>query len=189
MIAGIILAAGEGKRFGMPKALAMHKQNTFLEHQHNLLKNFCAPLMAVVGADSETVKKKHRHLYIIWSVNSNWKEGQFSSIQSGMRDVPDNHAVIILPVDVLNIKQETIKLIVEAYKNKPSSSAVVPTYMGKSGHPILISQNLINKLSQFTIDSRLDEVIRNLNSILKVEVDDESILNNVNKQEDIKLHL
>ena len=80
MINGIVLAAGEGKRYGKPKALAVHNNETFLEHQYKLLKPFCDSLIIVIGASACEVKEKHKYINVTWCENLNWKHGQFSSL-------------------------------------------------------------------------------------------------------------
>ncbi len=55
-VAGVVLAAGAGRRFGMPKALVEHRGELFVERAARVLaEGGCAPVVVVLGAAADTV--------------------------------------------------------------------------------------------------------------------------------------
>jgi len=87
-IAGIILAAGEGRRIGRSKALLRIGGVTFLAGIVSALREAgCDPVCVVGGAEAEKVKEETRKSGASFVLNENWRKGQFSSLRVGLRDV------------------------------------------------------------------------------------------------------
>jgi molybdenum cofactor cytidylyltransferase len=49
-VAGLILAAGESRRMGFPKALLTYRAETFLDTLCGLFAARCSPVIVVLGA-------------------------------------------------------------------------------------------------------------------------------------------
>lgn len=87
-IAGIILAAGEGRRIGRGKALLRIGGVTFLAGIVSALREAgCDPVCVVGGAEAEKVKEETLKAGAGFALNENWRKGQFSSLRVGLRDV------------------------------------------------------------------------------------------------------
>ena len=83
-IAGVILAAGEGKRFGECKALATLDGVTFLDMIAKSLKDVgCEPVIVVGGREVGRIIAEATRLGIDYIINADWKKGQFSSLKTG----------------------------------------------------------------------------------------------------------
>jgi molybdenum cofactor cytidylyltransferase len=84
-IAGIILAAGESRRFGQPKQLLDWKGQPFVRavamtaHEAGL-----SPVIVVTGANAEQVELAVKDLDVTVVRNEEWKNGQGSSIKAGI---------------------------------------------------------------------------------------------------------
>ncbi len=64
-VAGIILAAGESRRMGSPKALLRYRDETFLDTLIGLFAARCRPVIVVLGAHADEIRDAHaapRHL-------------------------------------------------------------------------------------------------------------------------------
>ena len=55
-VAGIILAAGESRRMGFPKALLRYRGETFLDTLIGLFAARCEPVIVVLGAHAERIR-------------------------------------------------------------------------------------------------------------------------------------
>ncbi|GAB4455838.1 MAG: hypothetical protein Kow0070_04870 [Anaerolineales bacterium] len=87
-IAGIILAAGESKRFGKPKQLLEWKGQPFVRAAaQTALRAGLSPVVVVTGANAEAVEAAVRDLNVVIVRNDDWQSGQASSIREGLRSL------------------------------------------------------------------------------------------------------
>lgn len=189
--AGIILSGGESRRMGSPKALLRFSDGkTLLATQIELFNSSGLDrVVVVVGAHSEEIRSQCDSLNCIWIDNSNWKLGQFSSIQAGIAAAGAMDA-LILPVDCVGIKQSTIATILEAAFKNTRFDAIIPTNRGQTGHPVYLSKEFCRKLSKLNpsaIDARLDRQLLSAATI-EIEVDDKGITKNVNTMDEFYQH-
>lgn len=85
-IAGIVLAAGESKRFGKPKQLLEWKGQPFVRAvAQTALRAGLAPVLVVTGANAEEVAAAVRDLDVLIVRNEDWQSGQGSSIREGIK--------------------------------------------------------------------------------------------------------
>jgi molybdenum cofactor cytidylyltransferase len=100
-IAGIILAAGEAKRFGSPKQLALWNGKTFIQIAiQNAIESKLSPIKVVLGAHGDLIRPVITKETVEILTNPNWKTGQSTSVQLGIQSLSkDVEAAIFLLVD------------------------------------------------------------------------------------------
>lgn len=130
--AGLILAAGEGKRFGGPKAPYVHNGERLVDRAVSVLADAgCNPVFVVLGAwigevPGATVLE-----------NEDWSTGMGSSLQVGLSHLnsePGIDEVVVSLVDLPGLTSAAVSRIVEA-----PGDIVVGTYDAKRGHPVKFS--------------------------------------------------
>jgi molybdopterin-guanine dinucleotide biosynthesis protein A/HD superfamily phosphohydrolase YqeK len=85
---------------------------------------------------------KLRHLPVRFVLNKNYEQGIFSSIQTGVENLPGNaEAFFLLPVDIPLVRVQTIRELMLAYRQK-KDDILYPVFMGRRGHPPLIVRRL-----------------------------------------------
>src|SRR5579863_2071299 len=102
MLAVAILAAGESRRMGTPKALLRYRGKTFLEHLIEVTRHPRVGITQIVlGAGADDIREKLRLNANSVVLNENWREGQLSSIQAAIRALPPGktEGLILCPVD------------------------------------------------------------------------------------------
>lgn len=186
-IAGIILAAGESKRMGRPKALLeLSGGRTLLTEQVALLTGAgCEPVVVVVGSGRDVITRAHPHLDVSWCINEEWELGQFSSLKAGVAHIlhNDTNGAIVLPVDAAGIEPSTVAALIGAAGSEPAPYAVVPTFGGKGGHPIYISLEFCLKIVKTEVSdggARLDTMVRESTGTRKMPVEDANVIRNIN---------
>ncbi len=100
-VAGILLAAGESKRLGRPKALLDWKGKPFV---HRVAETALAagldPVVVVTGSDADKVEPALTGLRVQIVRNESWQQGQSSSVKAGLSALPDRAcAALFLVVD------------------------------------------------------------------------------------------
>jgi len=177
-IAGLILAAGESKRMGSPKALLELRGETFLDRLVDLFAGFCAPVVVVLGCDAERirsgVKQPERALF---AENGDYRLGQLSSMQCGLRMIPETaEGVLFTLVDHPNVPASTIGALLE----QPLAQLALPRFQGHRGHPIFFRKELIAEFLALPADSQAKSVVdRHAGGAKVVDVDDAGILTDV----------
>jgi len=97
-VAGIILAAGEAKRFGQPKQLLDWHGKPFVRHvAETALAAGLSPVVIVTGANAEQVEATVKDLPVSMVRNVEWQSGQSLSIKAGLADLSLPHPAFGLP--------------------------------------------------------------------------------------------
>jgi CTP:molybdopterin cytidylyltransferase MocA len=139
--AGLLLAAGAGRRFGMPKALASWQGRLFVERAAEVLHRAgCVPVVAVLGASAGEIRARADLPGTRLVDNPDWPTGMGSSLRAGLDALAasDAPAVLVLPVDVPGVTEAAVRRL--AALTGPDALARA-TYHGMPGHPVLIGRN------------------------------------------------
>lgn len=137
--AGLLLAAGAGRRFGSPKALARLPDGTgFLARAVAALSaGGCAPLVVVLGAGAEQATPLAGRAIVV--VNDDWATGMGSSLRAGLAALPaDADAALVLLVDTPGIGAEAIARLAA---HAGVDVVAMATYDGRRGHPVLLGRS------------------------------------------------
>ena len=156
MTAGLILAAGESRRMGSPKALLPYRETTFLDALCRLLAERCSPVVVVLGASADEIRARSAGP-ATFVVNADYRSGMTTSMQCGLRAVPpDAGGVLFTLVDHPAVAPETIVRLLAA----PFPLLRVPRYQGRRGHPIWFSRELIPEFLALPSDGPARDVVR-----------------------------
>ena len=115
MTCGLILAGGESRRMGSPKALLEFQGETFLDRLIGLFSRRCSPVIAVLGAQHEIVRAGLRRVGEALLVqNPDFRLGQLTSMQCGLLAVPaDADGVLFTLVDHPAVAPATIAALID----------------------------------------------------------------------------
>lgn len=173
--AGLVLAAGASSRMGYPKALLPTLDNVPLAvHQMRLLRSAgCARVAVVLGSRADAIAAKITDGEVVR--NPDWEKGRLTSLQAGLRALPEANVFLVLPVDTVGVRTETLAALLGA----TGSPVVRPFYRGQPGRVLRLDRATADDLLALPAsDLRLDEWLAP--RITALECDDPAILNNVN---------
>jgi molybdenum cofactor cytidylyltransferase len=151
VLAGIVLAAGAGSRFGGGKQLAELEGRPLLEHA--LLAMAGAGLdrvLVVLGARADEIQAGVDLHGAEPVLCERWDEGQSVSLACGLALVADADAVVVTLGDQPRVPTEAISRIVAA--RGEGATAVRATYDGDPGYPLLLEHELLARLRDVTGD-------------------------------------
>jgi nicotine blue oxidoreductase len=142
-VAGLLLAAGAGRRFGGPKALA--GGGLWLRRAVAVLVDGgCFPVRVVLGARAEDAARllPDPELAVI---ATDWRQGMSASLRAGLRAVdrlrPAPDAVLVHLVDLPDVTAEVVARLVTGAAGAAGQDALArAVYGGRPGHPVLIGR-------------------------------------------------
>lgn len=118
MIAGLLLAAGAGRRFGGPKAPHLYHGERLVDRGVRLLREAgCDTIVVVLGAWLGEVAGAT----VI--VNKEWERGQASSLLCGLEAIPESaDHICILLVDQIGMTSEAISRVIHSSESVAAAS-------------------------------------------------------------------
>jgi CTP:molybdopterin cytidylyltransferase MocA len=147
-VAGVLLAAGEGSRFGRPKALVELDGQTLAERGVTMLRRGGAdPILVVTGAAPVELDG------ILAVYNEQWRTGMGSSLRAALRaltgaegaqDRPaatlaaDVGAVVVALADQPLIGTDAVARLIAAYRG--GAGVAVAGYDGQPRNPVLLAR-------------------------------------------------
>ena len=158
---------------GSPKALLDFGGESFLDRLCGLLGTLCHPGIVVLGAAEKEIRAAARRP-ATFVVNAEYRMGQTSSMQCGLRAVPgDSEGVLFTLVDHPSIAPATIAALLAP----PRPLVRVPRFQGRRGHPVWFSRRLIPEFLALPPGGAARDVVRAHAADTEfVDVDDAGIL-------------
>jgi molybdenum cofactor cytidylyltransferase len=146
-IGGIILAAGEGRRFGGPKQLARLDGRPLIEHALEAMLAVPAidPVVIVLGAHADRIRAEADLRGADVVVCPDWAAGQSASLQAGVAALGEVEAAVITLADQPFI---TPQVIAGVLGHRGRHHAVRATYDGRPGHPVLLERRVLDHVSE-----------------------------------------
>jgi CTP:molybdopterin cytidylyltransferase MocA len=139
--AGLLLAAGGGTRYGMPKALVSDETGMWINRALGTLRDGgCAPLVVVIGAAAAEVRAKADLGDVIIVENTGWADGMGSSLRAGLAALGPTAATaaVVMLVDTPGITADAVRTV--AAHTAPDALALA-TYHDQDGHPVLLGRD------------------------------------------------
>ena len=189
MLAAVILAAGESRRMGQPKALLPYRGRTFLEHLIAVARHPRIGLTRIVlGAGAEEIREKLKLDTASVVVNPDREKGQLSSIQAALRSLPRGitEGMLLCLVDHPIISADLVGSLIEQF-DLSGRPIVIPTYKGKRGHPVIFRSTLYDELLAAPLDLGARAVVwAHAADVLEVPTDEEGVTLNLNDPKALK---
>lgn len=188
-VSGVILAAGRSQRMGRPKALLPIFGTTFLEHiAHQIRASRLIDLKIVLGHQPETILDRLPDLETATVVNSRYREGQLSSLQTGIRalDAETCDGLMLFLVDHPLVDSTLIDALLDCF-SQGGHPMVIPSFQRRRGHPVLFAKELFPELLAASPDEGAVAVVRkHRRQIRHLEWESDQILVDVDTPEAYK---
>lgn len=140
-VAGLLLAAGAGRRMGRPKALVHDPDGTswLLRSVTALLDGGCAPVLVVLGAGHEQALELLVGQDVQVVLAHDWEQGMGASLRAGLTalDGGSSEAALVTLVDLPDVGAEVVDRVRRCGWDGPASLARA-TFDGRPGHPVLL---------------------------------------------------
>jgi CTP:molybdopterin cytidylyltransferase MocA len=155
-VAGLLLAAGGGRRLGgRPKALLDHRGRPLVEYAARVLRTGgCDPVHVVLGAAAEAVRAGAELPGCILVDNPDWAQGMGASLRAGLASLADTGAgaALVALVDQPGVGAAAVARVREVYRSPSSLAAAV--YGGRRGHPVLLGADRWAQVAESAVGDR-----------------------------------
>ncbi|GAA0992689.1 nucleotidyltransferase family protein [Subtercola frigoramans] len=152
-VAGLVLAAGAGRRFGGPKALARTAAGEawVVRSTRTLQAAGCSPVVIAVGADADNAvavigEEFGADTDVLIVVVDDWVSGMAASLRAGIAELathaPVAAGLIVTLVDLPDLPLSAVeRVIARAFDTRGAQHALVQAaYSGAPGHPVFIGR-------------------------------------------------
>jgi molybdenum cofactor cytidylyltransferase len=187
-VGAIVLAAGMAKRMGRPKVLLPWTNGTSILDQ--ILMQLAAGgvhhVIVVTGHAAEEVESISLRHGVASAHNPDFETGEMlSSLKVGLHAMPANvSAALVVLGDQPRLQSCVVQQVLHAYA-EGKGDIVAPSYQMRRGHPILIDRRYWDELLALPDDGAPRDVINaHSDRIAYVNVDNDSVLNDVDTPED-----
>jgi molybdenum cofactor cytidylyltransferase len=172
----VILAAGEAKRMGHPKALIEHEGGrSFLQSLASTFGKAGCSVMGLVGKDADAVRAQHPAVHLVDA--EGWQEGPLATVKAGLRAALEEGADVVLvhPVDMPTLRATTLKTLL---KSAPDGTGLRPEFEGAPGFPLILSRQGAQQLLS-AAGATLEPAVGAL-GLKRVTVKDPGVVVNIN---------
>lgn len=181
--AAIVLAAGEGRRMGGPKALLLVDGKPLIwAHVQRLREAACQPIIVVTRTAVAAALADMPGVRVIAADTSSMA----ASLSVAVRNLtPEpNRVVVVAPIDTLPARRTTLELLLTAAASSHTHVAT-PQYRGQSGHPIALRDELLRVFRE-GYTGTLRDVVRSAGQHRRrVDVDDAAVRSDLNTPADL----
>jgi nicotine blue oxidoreductase len=138
----VLLAAGQGSRFGRPKALVELDGQTLAERGVTMLRAGGAdPVLIVTGAAQVDLSPQNQARIVY---NREWRTGMGSSLRAALRALtelevgPEVGAAVVALADQPLVGAQAVGRLIAAYQ--AGAAVAVAAYGGKPRNPVLLAR-------------------------------------------------
>lgn len=185
MICAVLLAGGEGRRFGGDKLAARLPDGRMLA---------VAAAEAMVGAADRylVVTRPGRDRLVAALREHGWQAvvtpraelGMGASLAAAVTASADADGWLVALADMPLIRSDTVAAVADALRARATLAA--PTYRGRRGHPVGFSARLRPQLLALDADVGAREILRSAGDrLITIEVDDPGILIDIDSPQDL----
>src|SRR5438128_1628366 len=194
MIVAVILSAGESSRMGRPKALLPIDGVRFIEKiVTSLQATRVGQIIAVLGHNAEEMRQKISDLPVSIVINSNYKQGQLSSLVAAIRSIQSSKnsvdGMLVHLVDHPYITAQLVDAMIERFY-ETKKLIVVPRYRGRRGHPVIFSSALFAEMLAAPVDQGAKAVVHaHRDETLEIDTGDQGVTIDIDTPDEYREHV
>ena len=190
-VVGVVLAAGASERMGRSKALLDFRGLPFVVRILEALEALdMKPRLVVLGPDAPRIRPSLATHECVIVEQPDVAAGEIGSLRAALATLEPLRpsAILAWPVDLPHVRVATIERLLERHRLAPAPApAVVPSFAGRRGHPVLWDRTLFAELSESDAATRHGAravLLAHESQLATVPVDDPAVIDDLNTPED-----
>ncbi len=150
----VVLAAGKATRAGDFKlGWIVGEEPVLISCIRNLLP-FCSRVTVVTGYRPDRIQQLVSNLDGVTTAhNPDFEQGMFTSVRTGLESTTAAR-ILVTPGDIPLVAPDVIRKLLDS-----DADVAIPTYLGRKGHPVLLSDIVRRAALQAEPDSTLKQVL------------------------------
>ncbi|KGN38273.1 hypothetical protein N803_11010 [Knoellia subterranea KCTC 19937] len=189
-MAGLVLAAGAGRRMGGPKALLRLSPTgpslveSTVTHLHDA---GVADVHVVVGSAAPNVRARAERVGGLVVEAEDWDEGMGASLRRGL-DVlatTDARAAILMLVDLPDVGHAVHERMLTCVDGQLEGALVRAAYDGRAGHPVLLGRDHWARVRQHAVGDHGARTYFDLHPPVLVECGDLATGRDIDRPHDV----
>lgn len=175
-IAAIVLAAGRASRFGGPqsKVLAEFEGEALVRRAVRQALAAGLKVTMVTGYQAAEVEGTLAGLPVALVHNPAFADGMSGSLKLGLT-AAQGEAALVLLADMPKVDAALIKTLCATFAANPQASAIVPTYHGERGNPVILARCLFEQVAQLSGDQGARKLLAAAQNVVEVAIEDEAV--------------
>jgi molybdenum cofactor cytidylyltransferase len=166
-----ILAAGESKRMGSPKAFLQIEGETLLERIIAKAKSTnIQNIFLVTGAYHSDMLQVANNADINVLYNTDWQEGMGSSLRSAVEAVsqlPNLQGLLVLLIDQPFVNEDLLKLLISKFEENPKKP-IASFYKDINGVPAIFPKVMWNDLLGISGDKGARQLLEKRGDVISI---------------------
>jgi CTP:molybdopterin cytidylyltransferase MocA len=183
-VVAVVLAAGASSRMGRPKALLDFDGTPCVARVLAACREGGAGEIVVVTAPGGAAVRALCS-GTIEAINEHPERGMLSSLQAGLRVLPEVAGFLIFPVDYPVVPAREVRRLIDAFRGRTAGQIFMPSFDHRRGHPVLVEASLAGEFLALPPESSARAVIAaHEREIVYVQADDDRVLMDMDTPED-----
>ena len=188
-IAVVVLAAGLSRRWGDDNKLAAHidGQAMVARSVDVALGASARPVIVVLGHEAELVRTALADLPVTFQFAPDYASGMAASLKAGIAAVPPEcDGALVCLGDMPWVRPETLDYLIGTFDLGGRDLALVPTYRGEWGNPMLIGRTMFGDIARLSGDRGAKSLLAGVPArVREIPVDDPAILRDVDQPSEL----
>jgi len=195
VITAIVLAAGEGRRFGGDKRRHLIDGVPMLTRTLSTYRRVFATVVAVIRPGEPEIADLAMSTGCQFVEATDAQMGQSRSLAAGVvaltgracftkRDSTPIDGIVIGLADMPFVKAETLRRLVDAMNQNPDD-IVRPRSHGRNGNPVGFPKRLFKDLTQLEGDQGARKLVASHRDVVYVNVDDRGVLDDIDRPDSL----
>lgn len=160
----ILLAAGSGRRLGLPKAFLELNGTWMLPRLVDaLIAGGCRTVKIIVRAqDVQKLEQRMPTSKADFVINPFPDAGRTGSVLCGLEAIDKTDAVMVHSCDIPLLSADAVHQLIQGWRSCDAPASVLArltTPGGKGGHPLLLGAQHVTKLNAFEADQPMRELL------------------------------
>jgi molybdenum cofactor cytidylyltransferase len=189
-IACIVLAAGLSRRWGPDNKLmaAVGGAPMIARTVAMVLESSARPVIAVLGHEADSVRAAIGAPGVEYCVASDFATGMAASLKAGISALPpDCDGALICLGDMPWVRPATLDGLAGAFDPAGDTLALVPTYAGAWGNPVLLGKSLFPAIGKLSGDRGARALLSAIpHNVAEIAVDDPGVLRDADQPDQLR---